>query len=165
MKGTRLGKVLSVKFSPDGGFLFSAGREVIAWDLSSGRESFRFENPAKKAVIRVGFSAGGTTLIGITETGVILEWDIRTRKLLRQIQDSDKTEFVFSADVSFDGKLVALGTELSQVSDWGQPGARGGSRGGPVLGADKLPQTGQRGASGLFRLDSIKTLRPAKPHR
>ena len=169
------GRIPSIKFSPKAEFLVSAGDDhnVIVWDPSSGRELFRLDNPSKKTVKLAGFSAGGVTLLGVTETGTILEWDIKNRSLLRQVQDTEKGATVFSADVSFDGRILAVASELTQLpKGWasgsaGLRGPMGGPRGAPAAGpggtgssdpqaGNATYQTGRTDPSGLVRQDAIK---------
>jgi WD40 repeat protein len=108
-------RVVALAFSPEGQLLASAGgdRELIVWDTGSASELYRIDRETGKTALFLGFNGMGTTLIAVDESGVISEWDVKTRARLRQLKDSDK--IIESATESFSGSYLALGTELSAL--------------------------------------------------
>ncbi|HEV2991408.1 MAG TPA: caspase family protein, partial [Candidatus Angelobacter sp.] len=112
------GKVWTVAYSPKGEFLASGGddKTVIVWDPVGGKELYRLTNGGNKPIKLVFFREGGTavtSVIAVGEGGVISEWDVKNRSLLRQIQESDKT--VLSASTNFSVTHLSIGTEFSDL--------------------------------------------------
>jgi WD40 repeat protein len=177
-KGGHHGRIISVKFSPKGEFLVSSGDDkgVIVWDPIAGQQLFTLPNPSKERVMLAGFSAGGMSLLGATESGDILEWDLKTRNVLRQIKETSDVQggrpYVYSASVSFDGAVFALAKETIQLPrGWASgpiglprsPGGTASSSGtagtpGPSGGppANSTGENGHNDPSGLSRLDTLK---------
>jgi hypothetical protein len=112
------GKVWTVAYSPKGEFLASGGddKTVIVWDPAGGKELYRLTNGGNKAIKLVSFRESGTavtSIIAVGEGGVISEWDVKNRSLLRQIQESDNA--VLSASTNFSVTHLSIGTELSDL--------------------------------------------------
>jgi WD40 repeat protein len=110
------GAVLSAGFSPDGSRLVTSGvdKNVIVSDASNGRELTRLTNPTGKAFVFAGFSAHNNSVVGASESGLIVEWDPAAGKVVRQTQDSDTT--VFAAALNGAGTLLAISTEFSKLN-------------------------------------------------
>ena len=108
--------MLSLNFSPDGAQLISAGadKNLIVSDAVSGREITRLPNPVNKAFVFAGYSARNHTIVGVSETGLIVEWNPGTGKLLRQVQDADTN--VFAAALNGSGLLLAISTEFAKLN-------------------------------------------------
>lgn len=103
--------VLALAFSARRTLLVSSGkdRSVVAWDPNSGRELFRLANPSKGPIRHLVFR--GTFVTGVTEDGLIAEWDSNNQTLLRSLQNTEKT--VHSAAFHSSGNLLALGVEVT----------------------------------------------------
>jgi hypothetical protein len=107
------GRLLSAALSRDGTLLATSSEDasVIVWDIQSGRPVGRFQHKSNKPFFTLAFGEKDMSLVAVSESGAICEWDIKTRALLRQMQDSEK--MVHSASVSDSGNLFAIGTEFA----------------------------------------------------
>jgi WD40 repeat protein len=121
------GKVI---FSPDGRFLLSTGRdwskEAILWDVASGLELYRIENP-EGYFLTASFSHDGQFVITGTNNGRVNVWEVTSGKeieLLNDFQDDRPKSIVlvaFSADDRF--VIVGAGKQSAVVHDrWGSAG-------------------------------------------
>lgn len=112
------GAVLAIGFSADGSRLISSGadRNIVIAD-GAGREISRLANPINKNFIFAGFSAQNNSCIGVSESGLIVEWDSATGRVVRQTQDADST--VFAAALNSSGKLLAISTEITKLNKAG----------------------------------------------
>lgn len=110
------GPVLTIAFSPDGSRMVSSGadKSLILSDAATGREISRLANPVNKIFVFAGFSAQNNSCVGVSESGLIVEWDPATGKVVRQTQDSDTT--VFAAALNGSGKLLAVATEFAKLN-------------------------------------------------
>jgi hypothetical protein len=70
--------VASLTFSPDGGWLLTAGtdRSVRLWEVVSGKQLLRRDGH-EGAVHRVGFTAGARQAVSSGNDGQVLVWDLR----------------------------------------------------------------------------------------
>ncbi len=75
--------IYGMAFSPDGKALaVGAGREVVLWDVRSGRQTHVF--PSSKETVRaVTFSQDGTKLAAAAYDDAVTVWDVKTRRRLR----------------------------------------------------------------------------------
>ncbi len=178
-KGGHKGRITSLKFSPRGEFLVSAGHDksIIVWDPTSGQKLFTLPNPTKDPITLAGFSATGS-LLGIGENEDVVEWDLKSRNILRQSKESnegvrDGRLSLFSSTVSLDGAYFVINKEVTQLPKGllgagsglsPHPIGLGGGSGSGLSGAG-LPSAnsaagpmsgGRTDPSGLFRLDVIR---------
>ncbi|HUA63686.1 MAG TPA: CsgG/HfaB family protein [Verrucomicrobiae bacterium] len=110
------GAVLSLSFSPDGSRLISCGADkgIVVSDAANGREMSRLANPAGKVFVFVGFSAHNNSAVGVSESGLVVEWDPATGRVVRQTQDADPA--VFSGALNDAGTLLAISTEFAKLN-------------------------------------------------
>ncbi len=116
------GSVQALAFSADGRWLASGGYDqaVIVWNLSSGREEFRFggqkgpvtpEGLNKGVVVALAFNPDGTRLVSADVSGVIRTWNLQTRKLLFAINPHRIHYYGGSVTYSADGKSLIFAVE------------------------------------------------------
>ena len=116
----RLGKVLSVAFSPDGKTLASCGSAsgtIVLWDLATHRA---IGQPLRAAtnVDSVAFSPDGKTLASGGNNGVITLWDVANYQPMGQLL-AGKIWGVSSIAFSPDGKTLASANGFdSRVTLW-----------------------------------------------
>lgn len=116
--------VEALAFSPDGKWLASGGndRTIIVWNLSSGREEFRFEpykgaaapqqySLNKQAISGLTFNPDGTRLVSVEVSGVVKVWNLQTRKILFTIRPPRVHYYGASATYSADGKALLVSIE------------------------------------------------------
>jgi WD40 repeat protein len=110
------GRINSLSYSPDGRTLVSVGadRLLIVSDVASSVPVIRLPYTGKSSIRFVDFIGTGTSILGVSESGQILEWDAKRGTLLRQLQDSEKV--VHSAVLGGGGTLLALSTEFTSLS-------------------------------------------------
>lgn len=101
--------VFTLCFSGDGKFVYSgsADRTVRKWDVNGGAEVARYEHHPGW-ICGLGLLPGEAVLVSVDYGGHILTWDVGSRQPLthRHLE-----AVVFSASVSRDGQLLALGGE------------------------------------------------------
>jgi WD40 repeat protein len=119
------GKLLSAALSRDGTLLATSAEDksVIVWDIQSSRQIGQLQHKSNKPFVALGFGEKDLLLVGVSESGAICEWDVKTRALVRQMQDSEKT--VHSASVGDSGNLLAIGTEFADFHKGPLDGLRG----------------------------------------
>jgi hypothetical protein len=107
------GRLLSAALSRDGTLLATSAEDksVVVWDVQSGRQFSQLLHKSKRPFFTIGFGEKDMSLVGVSESGAICEWDVKTRALLRQMQDSETT--VHSASVGDSGNLLAIGVEFA----------------------------------------------------
>lgn len=116
--------VEALAFSPDGKWLASGGndRTIIVWNLSSGREEFRFEpykgkaapqqySLNKQAISGLTFNPDGTRLVSVEVAGAVKVWNLQTRKILFTIRPPRVHYYGASATYSADGKALLVSIE------------------------------------------------------
>ncbi|HUI58494.1 MAG TPA: CsgG/HfaB family protein [Bryobacteraceae bacterium] len=103
-------KLLSAALSRDGELIATASddKSVAIWDTQSGRQISQLQHKSKKPFFRLDFAEKDTSLVGVSESGTICEWDVKTRAVVRQIQDSDQA--IHSASAG-GGGLLSVGAE------------------------------------------------------
>jgi hypothetical protein len=156
-------RLLSAAMSRDGTLLATAAADktVAIWDIQSNRLLGQLQHKSKQPFFALGFDEKDTSLIGVSQSGAICEWDVKTRAVLRQIQDSDQT--LQSATIGETGKLLAVGTEFAnfQKGAFGQvsparaglPGLSGGADDRNVAA---IPVSGTARATDVYRENRIK---------
>jgi len=136
-------KLRSLALSPNKEFLATAAGDdsIIVWDPKTSTEMFTLPHPnIKKGFKTLSFAQGGNSLVGVTEQGVICEWDIKTRALLRQTQDAD--DRIYAAAMGDSSKLLSVSTEISAMNKSAL--ASGGTGNAPV-GLGNRPSFGGGG--------------------
>jgi WD40 repeat protein len=157
-------KLLSAAMSRDGALLATAAddndKSVIVWDVQSGRQINQLRHKGKKPFFSLGFAEKNTLLVGVSASGVICEWDVKTSKILRQTQASDQS--VQAASVGGGGKLLAIGTEFAdfQKGAFGQMSSARAGMGGLVPGMQTAAE--QRSVVGG---PASRTARPSDVYR
>jgi WD40 repeat protein len=117
LRGGHSAPVQALAFSPDGKWFASGGydKKIIVWNLSPGREEWRFEGH-KEAVLSLVFNANGTRLASTDVLGVVRVWNLQTRKILFAINTH---RFGRIAAFSRDGKslIVSVGKRVQGVNE------------------------------------------------
>jgi RNA polymerase sigma factor (sigma-70 family) len=116
----KVGRVMSVAFSPDGQTLASAERDgaIRLWDVATGQEQACLR-ASNRPVHAVAFSPDGKTLAAAheeKEDGVRL-WDLATRRVRLQLRGNP----VLARDVAFrpDGTLATAGIVVGKdIRQW-----------------------------------------------
>jgi WD40 repeat protein len=113
--------VVSLNFSPDGSQLVSASEDktVIVWDVAGRREMNRFSD-SKKPYVFAGFTTNGTSIVALTDSGQLFEWDAKSGRSLRNTMLTDNS--VFSGAINAGGTILAMGTELARLNKGGFTG-------------------------------------------
>lgn len=118
-------KIFALAFSPRGRLLASGGegQNVIMWDPGLGVELYQIASDRRKPVEFLSFNPTGTTLLAVDSAGLVSEWDVKNRSLVRQYQSAGRT--VYCAATSPSGEYLALGTESAalQKGAFGAPEA------------------------------------------
>jgi WD40 repeat protein len=130
-------KLLSATVSRDNTLLAAAAddKSVTVWDIQSGRQLSQLQHRSNKPFFRLGFAEKDTALVGVSEAGVICEWDVKTRALLRQMQDSDKT--VHAASIGDNGSFLSIGAEFADFQK-GAFGQRNSARPTDIYREDRI---------------------------
>jgi RNA polymerase sigma factor (sigma-70 family) len=114
------GMVYALAFSPDGKTLATGGNRqaVHLWDVGTGKEIRAFANPTKQLILRLGFSADGTTLASLAddEAGVRL-WDVETGKEIRRL-GGEASKKMSAFDFSPAGQTLATSGYDGTVRLW-----------------------------------------------
>ena len=101
--------------SPDGHCLAGGlGREIVLWDVASGRQRTRFDGH-RGPIVYLAFSPDGKLLVSLAADDVATVWDLATGKA-RQYKGLKGT--VRAAAFSPDGRLLAGAGEDSVVALW-----------------------------------------------
>ena len=114
--------VEALAFSPDGRWLASGGNDsaIVVWNLSSGREEFRFGGRKdvvapgsfnKGAIESLAFSYDGTCLASLDVSGAIRMWDLKNRKMLYAIHPRRIHYYGGWVKYSADGKSLIVAVE------------------------------------------------------
>jgi WD40 repeat protein len=109
------GWIDDVAFSPDGGYLATAGRDRTArvWSLASRQEVMRVRHGA--GVEAVAFGPGGATLLSASYDGTARLWEVPTgRELLRAVHAGGAEVAAFSPD----GARVGSGGMDGSIRVW-----------------------------------------------
>ena len=109
--------IYSVKYSPDGKTLVSAGDTTVKlWDVATGKLLRTLQGHTGE-VYSVTYSPDGKALASGSADSTVKLWDVATGKLLRTLQGH--TDGVSSVSYSPDGKtLVSAGLFDSTVTLW-----------------------------------------------
>jgi hypothetical protein len=133
-------KLVAASVSTDGTMIAAAtsDKRVSIWDISSGREIGTLKYESKKPFFALGFAAKDTTLLGVSQSGDIREWDVKTGAVLRATKEADQT--VQSAFVAEDGAFLVLGTEFAdfQKGPFGGIGPGRSARPGDVYRENRI---------------------------
>jgi len=102
------GAVFSEALSPDGKYLLTqSSKDLILWDIESGREIRTFKNPSEQSgfsIIKPRFSPNGRyALSSFGSAGTLTIWDIQTGEIFKTLNIS----FALSAKFSPDGKYIS----------------------------------------------------------
>jgi WD40 repeat protein len=114
------GPVTKLKFSPDGGRLFSASHDgwVMEWD-THGKQLAAFQ-PGGAEVVGIGISADGARLATVPSDGPVEIWDTANHSRVRELGGSggyDTSDVAFSTDGRFVAADLATGFYLWNASD------------------------------------------------
>ena len=113
------GGVRDLWFYPDGKRLVSSGvadRQMIAWDLSSGKELFRV--PHEREVNCVAVCLDGLTLASATAgEGLVRLWDATTGKQVGQVELT-QPQYGPPVDFSPTGNLLATSFDKQNIRLW-----------------------------------------------
>ncbi len=102
--------VTAIAVAPGEDLLAAAGDGwIVIWSARSKSELLRLAVPEHRRLQFLAFAGGDARLIGVAKSGEILEWDITSRALLRQMRDSGAQ--VLSADLNPAATMLAVGTE------------------------------------------------------
>lgn len=101
--------VNSVRFTPDGKFLASAGWEgtIRLWEPATGKELRRFEGD-DRGFFGIAFSPDGKILASAGNRGMIHAWDVPSRKYRFSVKGHEGS-MVACVAISSDGKWLASG--------------------------------------------------------
>jgi WD40 repeat protein len=135
--GKRLGtlrgwhpEVPEVSVSPDGNLVASGGLEVRFWSAASGKELHRITPDDKTPFGWVTFSPDGKALAGATRSGLIVLWEVATKRELLRLRPPGPIEaLAFAPDgrTLFSGGQalcvwdVATGKELGRLTGLSAP--------------------------------------------
>jgi WD40 repeat protein len=113
--------VPGIEFSADGRQALTGtgyyGR-VILWDVASGMEIRRFQTDRyleNWPMLSVAFGPDGKSVLASEFDGAYL-WDIETGKIIREYKGN--VGFIWSLDISPDGKKILAGTSAGEVILW-----------------------------------------------
>jgi WD40 repeat protein len=95
--------------------LVTSGRQILLWDTAENRLVRRLSSDQPDSRF-TSWSANGQRLVTYGDNGATKVWDVNTGELVRKIQVA--VPLLISAELSFDGKLLAVGDgELIRVCD------------------------------------------------
>ncbi|MFN8242146.1 MAG: WD40 repeat domain-containing protein, partial [Bacteroidales bacterium] len=119
--------VTAVCYSPDGSLVFTGSNDktVILWRRSDGRQMRSYQG-APSGISFVTVDKPMRYLLGITDNGYLMVWELNSGKLLRKSRP-EKDRYTCAA-FSPDGMRLATGTEKSgimilDVSTWEKTGS------------------------------------------
>jgi WD40 repeat protein len=139
--------VLTLAFSPDGRTLASGsddgkegGGTLILWDVASGKEKTRFDNPFVRAL---AFGPDGKTLL-TTNRNTLVVYDLATNKRIRNVLAH--RDQITTLAISSDGRRLLSGSLDKTVRIWNLASLKELSVfrcGAPVHWAGFSPRRGQ----------------------
>jgi WD40 repeat protein/DNA-binding SARP family transcriptional activator len=113
--------VAGIAFSSDGSLAVTGSafnKSIILWDVNTGLEIRRFVIPINSGFIPifdVAFGPNDRTILA-PGPGPIYLWDVETGEIIRRY--SGHTAFVWSLDISLDGKYILSGSNNGEVILW-----------------------------------------------
>jgi WD40 repeat protein len=113
--------ILSIKFSPDGTLLATAGSldgDIILWEFATGRK-LRMLEPNADTIWELAFSPDGKTLVSAGKDRIIRLWDVATGRELRKF--TGHTKGILSVAFAPHGKLLASAAGRGEVKLWAFP--------------------------------------------
>jgi len=108
-------RATSVAFSPTGTWLVSGGNELVVWNLSTGQVVTELLGNTDKRINGLSFSPDGKHLAVASSSHQVDIFDTRDWRLLQSLDHVDE---VWSVDFSPDGRTLATGDKVGNVSHW-----------------------------------------------
>jgi WD40 repeat protein len=132
--------LMSVAISADNTVIAtaSADKSVTLLDARTGARIRSVSHGSKKPFIALGFIEKDTGLIAVGQAGALLQWDVKTGRIIREAQESDRS--IRSAFVGHTGSFFIIGTEVADFQ-------KGGFGQVPTVGAG-MPSLGRAGTGG-----------------
>ncbi|MHB9078478.1 MAG: WD40 repeat domain-containing serine/threonine protein kinase [Pirellulaceae bacterium] len=108
-------RVTSVAFSPTGTWLVSGGDELVVWDPSTGQVVTELFGNTDERINGLCFSPDGKHLAVASSSNLVHLLDTRDWRVLQSLDHVDQ---VWSVDFSPDGRMLATGDKVGNVSRW-----------------------------------------------
>lgn len=107
------GKLVAAALSRGGALVASSAgdRSVSVWEISSATLGRRYQPKSKRPFFALGFLGHDSSLVAVSGSGDIYEWDIKTGGVLHHTRDED--DRITAASLGESGDLVAVGTEIT----------------------------------------------------
>lgn len=108
-------RATSVAFSPTGTWLVSGGDELVVWNPNTGQEVTKLFGNTDRRINGLCFSPDGKRLAVASNSNLVCLLDTRDWRVLQSLDHVDE---VWSVDFSPDGRTLATGDKVGNISHW-----------------------------------------------